>query len=59
MPDQSPGLAGRPARHPQTALIAAGRPAGEPGQPLNVPIIMASNFRAAPLGQVGGSWTPR
>ena len=54
MPDQSPDPAGRPARHPQTALIAAGRPADEPGQPLNVPIIMASNFRAAQRGRTGG-----
>lgn len=36
---------------PQTTLVTAGRPADEPGQPLNVPIILASNFRAAALGQ--------
>jgi len=60
MPDQSPDPAAqparpaRPARRPQTALIAAGRPADEPGQPLNVPIIMASNFRAAQQGRTGG-----
>ena len=54
MPDQSPDPAARPARRPQTALIAAGRPADEPGQPLNVPIIMASNFRAAQRGRTGG-----
>jgi cystathionine gamma-synthase len=39
---------------PETALIAAGRPADEPGQPLNVPIVMASNFRASDLGETGG-----
>src|SRR5262245_10749944 len=54
MPDQTPDPAVRPARRPQTALVAAGRPADEPGQPLNVPIIMASNFRAPQRGQTGG-----
>jgi cystathionine gamma-synthase len=55
MTSQSPGPAGRrPPRHPQTALIAAGRPADEPGQPLNVPIVMASNFRAGHQGRMGG-----
>ncbi|HTT91780.1 MAG TPA: PLP-dependent aspartate aminotransferase family protein [Acidimicrobiales bacterium] len=54
MSSQSSGPAGRrPARRPQTALITAGRPADEPGQPLNVPIVMASNFRAGNLGQIG------
>jgi len=52
MSSYSSGSAGRrPARRPQTALIAAGRPADEPGQPLNVPIVLASNFRAANRGQ--------
>jgi cystathionine gamma-synthase len=47
MSSSSSGSAGRrQARRPQTALIAAGRPADEPGQPLNVPIVLASNFRA-------------
>jgi cystathionine gamma-synthase len=44
----------RPVRRPQTALIVAGRPADEPGQPLNVPIVLASNFRAGYLGLTGG-----
>ena len=44
----------RPVRRPQTALIAAGRPADEPGQPLNVPIVLASNFRAGDRGQAVG-----
>jgi cystathionine gamma-synthase len=44
----------RPARHPQTVLITAGRPADEPGQPLNVPIILASNFRAGSQGSTEG-----
>jgi len=41
-------------RHPQTTLITAGRPADEPGQPLNVPIVAASNFRAGYRGQTTG-----
>jgi cystathionine gamma-synthase len=52
MPNPSSGSAGRPpARRPQTTLITAGRPADEPGQPLNVPIVLASNFRAGVEGQ--------
>jgi tetratricopeptide (TPR) repeat protein len=39
---------------PQTVLVAAGRPADEPGQPLNVPIVLASNFRAGNAGETGG-----
>jgi cystathionine gamma-synthase len=35
-------------------LVAAGRPADEPGQPLNVPIVMASNFQAGDSGETGG-----
>ncbi len=54
MNDQSPRSAGRPARRAQTALIAAGRPADEPGQPLNVPIVLASNFRAGGQDGTGG-----
>jgi cystathionine gamma-synthase len=55
MTGQPSGSAGsRPARRPQTALIAAGRPADEPGQPLNVPIVMASNFRAGSPDGTGG-----
>ncbi len=55
MSNQSSGSAGRwPGRHPQTALITAGRPPDEPGQPLNVPVVMASNFRAGHLGRIGG-----
>jgi cystathionine gamma-synthase len=34
-------------RRIETALIAAGRPRGEAGAPLNVPIVLASNFHAA------------
>lgn len=53
MPDHPPGSPARPARRPQTALITAGRPADEPGQPLNVPIVLASNFRSDPSGLSG------
>lgn len=55
MTGQSSKSAGRrPARHPQTVLVAAGRPADEPGQPLKVPIVLASNFRAGNQGQIAG-----
>ena len=39
-----PAQPARP-RRPHTAVVAAGRPSG-PGQPLNVPLVLASNFRA-------------
>jgi cystathionine gamma-synthase len=52
--ESSRPASGRPARRPQTVLITAGRPPDEPGQPLNVPIVMASNFRAGNLGRIGG-----
>ena len=35
------------SRRPHTAVVAAGRPRG-PGQPLNVPLVLASNFRPTP-----------
>ena len=34
-------------RHPETAVVAAGRPSGS-GEPLNVPVVLASTFHAAP-----------
>lgn len=37
---------GRPVRRPQTTLVTAGRPHGS-GDPLNVPVVLASNFRAS------------
>jgi cystathionine gamma-synthase len=36
-----------PTRRPETAVVTAGRPHGA-GRPLNVPVVLASNFRAAP-----------
>ena len=52
---QSSGPAASPRSwRPQTVLVAAGRPADEPGQPLNVPIVLASNFRAGDSGETGG-----
>ena len=33
-------------RRPETIAVTAGRPTAEPGQPLNVPLVLASNFRA-------------
>lgn len=35
-------------RRPQTALVTAGRTSGS-GQPLNVPLVLASTFRAGPV----------
>jgi cystathionine gamma-synthase len=46
--------ASRRSWRPQTVLVAAGRPADEPGQPLNVPIVLASNFRAGNADEPGG-----
>jgi cystathionine gamma-synthase len=40
----TPGQNPRPALHPQTTLVRAGRPHGS-GEPLNVPLVLASNFR--------------
>jgi len=45
-PDDQP-----PALHPETALICAGRPDQAAGGPLNVPIVLASNFQAGPGGE--------
>src|SRR5947209_15209008 len=44
-PDDQP-----PALHPETALIRAGRPGHAAGGPLNVPVVLASNFQAGPGG---------
>lgn len=33
-------------RRPETVAVTAGRPTAAPGQPLNVPLVLASNFRA-------------
>ena len=35
--------------HPETTLICAGRPGHAPGGPLNVPVVLASNFHAGPM----------
>jgi cystathionine gamma-synthase len=35
-----------PRRRPETVAVTAGRPPAEPGQPMNVPLVLASNFRA-------------
>ena len=39
--------------HAETRLAILGRGGHQSGQPLNVPIVPASNFRAAPSGPVG------
>ena len=52
-----------PARlHPETAVICAGRPGHAAGEPLNTPLVLASNFqagtRAAPgTGQGGRAYS--
>ena len=38
---------------PQTSAVIAGRPADSAGEPLNVPIVLASNFRAGLAGSTG------
>src|SRR6476659_4036552 len=40
--DETAGLQYRP----ETVAVTAGRPAAEPGQPMNVPLVLASKFRA-------------
>jgi len=42
-PDQPAAPAGL---HPETAVICAGRPSHTASEPLNVPIVLASNFHA-------------
>src|SRR5581483_819824 len=46
-PDEPPGL------RPETTLICAGRPGHAAGGPLNVPVVLASNFHARPLAEPG------
>lgn len=42
-------------RRPQTALVAAGSTSGA-GQPLNVPLVLASTFRAASGYATSSRW---
>jgi cystathionine gamma-synthase len=49
--DQPAGLAGL---HPETAVICAGRPGHGAGGPLNVPVVLASNFQAGTQAAPGG-----
>src|SRR5215207_8262041 len=46
----------RPDLRVETRLAVLGRPS-EPGQPLNVPIVPASNFRAASGGGAGREYS--
>jgi cystathionine gamma-synthase len=46
-PDQPTAPAGL---HPETAVICAGRPGHAPGGPINVPVVLASNFQAGMPG---------
>ena len=59
----TPDQPAAPARlHPETAVICAGRPGHAAGEPLNTPLVLASNFqagtRAAPgTGQGGRAYS--
>ncbi len=46
-----------PGLRMETRLAVVGRGGSEPGQPLNVPIVPASNFRAAPSGTAGREYS--
>jgi len=48
--DQPPAPAGL---HPETAVICAGRPGHAASEPLNVPIVLASNFHAEAMAAPG------
>jgi cystathionine gamma-synthase len=39
--------------HPETAVICAGRPGHTAGEPLNVPVVLASNFHAEAMAAPG------
>ncbi len=41
---------GSGSRRPQTVVVAAGRTSAIPGEPLNVPLVLASSFRAEQEG---------
>jgi cystathionine gamma-synthase len=53
-PDQSATPAGL---HPETAVICAGRPSHTPSEPLNVPIVLASNFHADSTEEDGRAYS--
>jgi cystathionine gamma-synthase len=50
-PDHQP--AAQAGVHPETAVICAGRPPRAAGQPLNTPIVLASNFHAGAAAAPG------
>nr|AEX65060.1 putative cystathionine gamma-synthase [Rhodococcus sp. Mel] len=52
MPHHQNKAARAPRRplHPDSIAISAGRGAGEYGDPLNVPLVLASNYRSGPSG---------
>ena len=49
-PDQ---LVPRAGLHPETVVICAGRPGLAAGGPLNVPVVLASNFQAGAMAAPG------
>ena len=50
-PDGQPATAA--GLHPETAVICAGRPRHAAGVPLNVPVVLASNFHAGTMAAAG------
>ncbi|MEE6140190.1 PLP-dependent aspartate aminotransferase family protein [Mycobacterium sp. 050128] len=53
-PGQGDATWGARPLHRESILVSAGRGLGRPGDPLNVPIVLASNFRAAPASSGAG-----
>ena len=56
-PDDQP--AALDGLHPETAVICAGRPGHAAGGPLNVPVVLASNFNAGTMAAPGGEHSSR
>jgi cystathionine gamma-synthase len=53
-PAQDEAASGARLLHRESVLVSAGRGAGQPGDPLNVPIVLASNFHAAVDPSIAG-----
>jgi hypothetical protein len=53
-PDQPAAPAGL---HPKTAVICGGRPGHAASEPLNVPVVLASNFHACSTGEDGRAYS--
>lgn len=44
-------MSDRARYRPETVAVTAGRPPATPGQPMNMPLVLASNFRAGRAGE--------